>query len=91
MNEDRKKNGYPPRSHDCQPAEVEFADSFEESQLDVERREKNRGKKRTMVMWKNALTHVWETRPIEHTQKLIDRLTKIMNAIIEVEGERTSY
>ena len=29
--------------------------------------------------------------PIEHTQKLIDRLPKIMNAIIEVEGERTSY
>ena len=90
-NEDREENGYPPRSHDCQPAEIEFADSFEESQLDVERREKNSGKKRTMVMWKNALKHVWETRRIEHTQKLIDRLPKIMNAIIEVEGERTLY
>ena len=42
-------------------------------------------------MWKNALMHVWNTRPIEHTQKLIDRLPKIMKAIIEVEGERTSY
>ena len=61
------------------------------SQLEVERREKNSGKKRTMVMWKNTLKHVWETRPIEHTQKPIDRSPKIMNAIIEVEGGRTSY
>ena len=54
------------RSHDCQPAEIEFADSFEESQLDVERREKNSGKKKTMVIWKNVLKHFWELRPIEH-------------------------
>ena len=45
MNEDREENGYPPRSHDCQPAEVELTDSFEESQLDVERREKTQRRK----------------------------------------------
>ncbi len=91
MNEDREENGYPARSHDCQPAETEFAEDFELSQQDVERREKNAKKKRTMVMWKNSLKHVWETRPIEETQKLIDRMPKIMNAIIEAEGFRTPY
>ena len=39
-----------------------------------------------MHMWKNALEHVWNTRPIEHTQKLIDRMPKVMEAIIEAEG-----
>ena len=39
-----------------------------------------------MHMWKNALEHVWNTRTIEHTQKLIDRMLKVMEAIIEVEG-----
>ena len=63
MNEDREENGYPARSHDCQPAETEFAEDFELSQQDVERREKNAKKKRTMVMWKNSLKHVWETQP----------------------------
>ena len=38
-----------------------------------------------MHMWKNALEHVWNTRPIEHTQKLIDRMPKVMEAIIEIE------
>ena len=38
---DRDENGYPPRSHDCMPAETEFANAFEEAQLDVERRERN--------------------------------------------------
>ena len=31
---------YPARSHDCMPPETEFANSFEDAQLDVERREK---------------------------------------------------
>ena len=38
-------------------------------------------------MWKNALEHVWNTRPIEHTQKLIDRMPKVVEAIIQAEGE----
>ena len=91
MDEDRKENGYPPRSHDCQPAETEFAQTFELAQQDVERREKNSGKTRTMVMWKNAINHIWNNRPIEDTQKLIDRLPKIMHAIIETEGGKTSF
>ena len=28
---------------------------------------KNAKHKRTMYMWKNALEHAWNTRPIEHT------------------------
>ena len=89
--EDREENGYPPRSHDCMPPETEFAESFEVSQVDLERREKNATNKRTMAMWKNALKHVWQTRPIEETQKLIDRMPKIMHAIIEAEGGKTTY
>ena len=33
---------YPARSDDCMPPETEFANSFEDAQLDVERREKMR-------------------------------------------------
>ena len=77
---DRAENGYPPRSHDCMPYEMEFAQSFEEAQIDLERREKNQNKKRTMQMWENALDHNWATRPLEATQDIIER-----------EGERTAH
>ena len=70
------------------PVETEFAGGFELAQEDVERREKSAGHKRTMHMWKNALNHMWNTRPIEETQKLIDRMPKIMEAIIEAKGGR---
>ena len=40
IHENREENGYPPRSHDCQPEETEFAQAFEETQEDLERREK---------------------------------------------------
>ena len=89
--EDREENGYPPRSHDCRPVETEFAGGFELAQEDVERREKNAGHKRTMHMWKHALNHVWNTRPIGETQKPIDRMPKIMEAIIEAKGGKTKY
>ena len=69
------------------PVETEFAGGFELAQGDEERREKNAGHKRTMHMWKNALNHVWNTRPIGETQKPIDRMPKIMEAIIEAKGE----
>ena len=59
---------------------------LEEAQTDVERREKNANKKRTMKMWKNALEHTWKNRPMQATQKLIDRMPKIMHAIIKAEG-----
>ena len=39
-----------------------------------------------MHMWKNALEYVWNIWPIKHTQKLIDRMPKVMEAIIEAEG-----
>ena len=68
---------------------TEFAEDFELAQQDVERRDKNAKKRRTMVMWKNALTSVWNTRPMTETQKLIDRMPKIMHAIIEAEGFKT--
>ncbi len=84
------ENGYPPRSHDGMPNETEFAETFQDAQ-DLERREKNRNKRRTMIMWKNALDNEWETRPIEATRKIIDRQPKIMRAIIEAGGGRTRY
>ena len=64
FNEDREENGYPLRSHDCQPEETEFAEDLELAQEDLERREKNAKHKRTVHMWKNTLEHVWNTRPI---------------------------
>ena len=70
---------------------VEFATSFELAQEDIERRDKNAGHKRTMHMWKNAFNQMWNTRPIEETQKLIDRMPKIMEAIIEAKGGKTKY
>ena len=82
---------YPPRSHDCMPPETEFANAFEDAQIDVERREKNANKRRTMQMWRNAVEHTWETRPMSEIHKLIDRQPKIMHSIIECEGERTCY
>ena len=91
ITEDREESGYPPRSHDCQPAATEFADDYELAQQDLERREENLKKKRTMLMWKNSLVHVWENRPIEATRKLIDWMPKIMKAIIDADGGKTSY
>ena len=64
---------------------------FQDAQEDLERREKNRNKRRAMMMWKNALDEQWRNRPIEATRKIIDRQPKIMRAIIEADGARTSY
>lgn len=96
--EDRKKGPgvdiegkYPPRSHDCMPPETEFANSFVDAQEDVERREKNANKRRTMHMWRNAIEHTWETRPMSEIRKLIDRQPKVMQAIIDADGGRTCY
>ena len=74
--------------NNCPPEETEFAQAFEAAQEDFERRKKkkNANHKRTMHMWKNALEHVWNTRPIEHTQKLIDFMPKVIEAIIEAEA-----
>ena len=55
---DRSESGYPPRSHDCMPNETEFAETFQEAQEDLERREKDRNKRQTMMMWKNVLFRV---------------------------------
>ena len=88
---DRADNGYPPRSHDCMPCETEFANAFEEAQLDLERREKNANKKRTMKMWRNSIRKIWFSRPIEEVQKLIDRQPKIQQEIIKKGGRRTKY
>ena len=71
--------------------ETEFAETFQDAQEDLERREKNRNKRRTMMMWKNALDEQWRNRRIEATQKIIDRQPKIMRAIIEADGTRTPY
>ena len=88
---DQQINGYPPRSHDCMPCETEFTNSFKEAQEDVERREKNRGYKRTMKMWKHSIVKIWENRPIESVRKLIIKQPKIMEEIIAFDGARTTY
>ena len=58
--------------------ETEFAETFQDAQEDLECEEKNAKKRRTMMMWKNALDEQWKTRPIEATRK-----------IIEADGSRT--
>jgi len=68
-----------------------IAQSFEEAKQDLERREKKAKHKRTMYMRKNALEHARNTRPIERTQNLIDRMPKVMEAIIEAEGGKSKY
>ena len=73
------------------PDETEFANVFYDAQIELERREKNANKKRTMMMWKNALQHTWNQRPIEEVRKLFDRQPMIMEAIISAEGERTPF
>ena len=42
-------------------------------------------------MWKHSLEHIWENRPIQATRKLIDRMPKVMKAIIDADGGKTSY
>ena len=79
------------RSHDCVPDGTEFTETFQDAQEDLERQEKNAKKRRTMMMWKNALDEQWRTRPIEATRKIIDRQPKIMRAIIEADGGRAPY
>ena len=73
------------------PCETEFAQAFQEAQEDLERREKNAHKRRTMQMWENTLDETWATRSIEATRKIIDRQPKIMKAIIDADGESTRY
>ena len=65
QNSTQKCSTRTPRSHDCMPDETEFAETFQDAQEDLERREKNANKRRTMLMWKNALDEKWRTRPIE--------------------------
>ena len=60
------------------PNETEFAETFQDAQEDLEHRDENAKKRRTMLMWKNALDEKLRTRPIEATRKMIDRLPKIM-------------
>ena len=73
------------------PPETEFANSFEDVQPDVERRETNARKRRTMLMWRNAVEHTWKTRPLNEIRKLIERQPKIQEAIIAAEGGRVNF
>ena len=66
------------------PAETEFSDRSELAQEDVERRDKISRHKQTVYMWKNTLKHLW--KPTQETQKLIDRIPKMMEIIIEIKG-----
>ena len=81
---------YPPRSHEDMPCETEFANSVEDAQLDVERREKNFNKCWTMVMWCNVIEHTWESHPVSDIHKPIDRQPKIQQAIVDARGGRVN-
>ena len=41
-----------------------------------------------MIMWRIAIAHTWETRPMCEIHKLIDRQAKIQGEIIAAEGGR---
>ena len=53
------------------PEETEFANAFEDAQLDLERMEKNAKKKRSIAMWHNSIEKTWNSRPIEEVRKLL--------------------
>ena len=42
-------------------------------------------------MWRNAVEHTWDTRPMNEIRKLIDRQPKIQQAIIDAEGGRVNF
>ncbi len=84
-------DGYPPRSHDCMPAETHFANIFHRAQCDLTEKERKRSRSRSMMMWKNSLDYTWDNCPLEEIQKLIDRQPMIMEKIIEVDGARTRF
>ena len=48
------KGKYALQSHKSNRCETEFANSFQDAQLDVERHENNAKKRRTMLMWRHA-------------------------------------
>ena len=44
-----------------------------------------------MRMWKNSLDKTWKEYPLAEIHKVIDRQPKIMQAIIDAQGERTRF
>ena len=78
-----------PRSHEDMPCETEFANSFDDAKLDVERRI-NANKRRMMIMWRHAVEHTWEARPIIEICKLIDQQPKIQQETIDADDGRAN-
>ena len=70
------ENGYPPRSHDCQPVETHFANVYHEAQLTLEDAERKRNRSRSMVMWKYALDSTWENWHLQKVRTLVDKHQK---------------
>ena len=68
---DRSENGYPPRSHDCMPNETEFAETFQDAQEHLKRRENNRNKRRTTMMWNTRLTMSGKPALLKQLEKLL--------------------
>ena len=58
--------------------------------MDVERREKQANKSRTM-MWKYAVQKIWNKRRLEEVQTAFDRQPMIMRRRIESEGKRKNF
>lgn len=79
-------NGYPPRSHDCNPCESWF------TQWNQKAGDMLKGKKRkTMKMWKLALERSCNEFPKANLRKLIDTQRKVMKEIKKKNGGRTKY
>ena len=76
---------------DRQPQETESAQWFEEIQQDLESRGKKCQTQANKAHVEECVRAFWNTRKIEHTQNLIDRMPKVMEAIIEVEGRKSKY
>ena len=48
-------------------------------------------KRRSMQKWENAINVIWNCRTIEELHKIVNRQPMIMDAIIDLSGERISY
>ena len=86
-------NGYPPRSHNCMPAETHFAKVFHHAQNHLVEKETRNSWSRSMVMWKNSLVHTWENWPLPagRNSKAYRSTAIDHGKIIELEGARMEY
>ena len=84
-------NGIHQESHEFNPCETFFANAFGIAQEDLERREKNRNKTRTMAMWRNAIKKTFDDFDVKEIRKIINRQPMIAADVCENGGARTKF